>query len=180
MEGGLSEFIEIFNIIYRNTGARPCAPYSQLIDKRTRASAWTVAVMCGINHELTFVRPCHLQRIMPKESKPTRRLTGYRKWEAEIERSERDKPIGSIISEMTSRFGFSERLLEQRALKLWAETVGTNIAEVTIPKSIKDGLLKVTVSNPSWKQELTYLSNDIRTKLNLALGKQVVSSIKFL
>ena len=111
--------------------------------------------------------------------KKRKRLSVYRKWEAETPRRSGIAPLGKVITELVDLLGFEEKLSEQRALSQWTQTVGEKIAQETKPMSMLNGILKVKVSNPAWRQELTFLKEDIRRKLNKELGKKVVSDIKF-
>ena len=113
------------------------------------------------------------------KKKKGKRLLGYRKWVAE--QSPVNKPVsaGRSIGEFIERMGFTERVDEQSAIVCWGKVVGEKIASVGDPKSIKDGILKVKVKDPVWRQELFYLKDEIRKKLNNELGKNVVSDIIF-
>jgi predicted nucleic acid-binding Zn ribbon protein len=63
--------------------------------------------------------------------------------------------------------------------KVWEEVVGEAISESARPSRIKGRRLKVTVSDPIWLQELTFLESDIREKLNGRLGRTAVEKIDF-
>jgi len=66
---------------------------------------------------------------------------------------------------------------QQRALALWAETVGDTISRVSTAKSIANGRLFVEVSNPTWRAELFQRREDIRCRLNTTLGADDVQEI---
>ena len=108
-----------------------------------------------------------------------KRLSGYRKWEAETPRRSGIAPLGKVLTDLVDMLGFEEKLSEQRTLSQWTETVGEKIAKETKPTSMLNGILKVKVSTPAWRQELIFLKENIRRKLNKELGKKVVSDIKF-
>ncbi|NQT35583.1 DUF721 domain-containing protein [bacterium] len=111
--------------------------------------------------------------------KKRKRLSGYRKWEVETPRRSGIAPLGKVLTDLVDLLGFEAKLSEQRALSQWTETVGEKIAKETNPISMLNGILKVKVSTPAWRQELIFLKDDIRRKLNKELGKKVVSDIKF-
>jgi len=63
--------------------------------------------------------------------------------------------------------------------KVWDEVVGEAISESARPSRIRKGRLKVTVSDPIWLQELTFLEAAIREKLNNRLGRKAIDRIEF-
>ncbi len=63
--------------------------------------------------------------------------------------------------------------------KHWQAVVGEAAAAHAKPLWIKDGVLKVGVTEPIWLNELRFASEDIRAALNGALGRQSVRIIEF-
>ena len=86
---------------------------------------------------------------------------------------------GGAIGSLVKLLGCGERIREQKAIILWDSVVGERIAEVARAKAIRRGVLRVEVSDSTWRQELAYLKEDIRAKLNEAVGENVVLDIKF-
>ncbi len=62
---------------------------------------------------------------------------------------------------------------------LWSEAVDSDTAENTTPVQIKDGVLRVAVTNALWLQDLLYQETAIRARLNERLGKELVTRIVF-
>jgi len=115
-----------------------------------------------------------------EEEKPkiNKKRYGYITWEKEAPRISNTRSIGSTFSKLFQHMGMSERIVEQQAVIIWPEVVGKQIANASEAISIKDGILTISVKNPSWKTELKYMKYDICRKLNKTLGKSVVSDIK--
>ncbi|HHE47167.1 MAG TPA: DUF721 domain-containing protein [Bacteroidetes bacterium] len=109
-----------------------------------------------------------------------KRLHGYLKWEREIPRQMKSSDVGSLVSRLMGELGYAERLAEQGAITKWEEVVGEKIAAEAEPRSIKNGVLKVKVKSPAWRQELTFLKDKILGRLNDKIGRTVVSDIRFL
>ncbi len=61
----------------------------------------------------------------------------------------------------------------------WDEVVGAAISKNIRPFRIKNGVLRVTVSDPIWLQELQFIEESIREKLNGKLGRKAVKRIEF-
>ena len=57
--------------------------------------------------------------------------------------------------------------------------VGPSISNNARPSWIKNGALRVRVSDPIWLQELKFLEEDIRRELNETLGREAVKKIEF-
>lgn len=64
-------------------------------------------------------------------------------------------------------------------LRIWEQVTGKVIAEHARPVDFKDGELKVSVTDPIWLQEMIYREPEIREKLDLALGRNIVRKIAF-
>ena len=108
-----------------------------------------------------------------------KRLTGYLKWQSELPHRKNSTLLSSAIDDLTSRLGYRETINAQMAIIVWEEVVGEKIVKVTSPVSIKKGILKVKVKNPTWRNELSYCKEEIRRKLNKAVGEPVVADIRF-
>lgn len=63
--------------------------------------------------------------------------------------------------------------------KVWDEIVGNPISRNAQPLWIKEGRLRVKVSDPIWLQELNFVEGTIREKLNARLGRRAVDRIEF-
>ena len=66
-----------------------------------------------------------------------------------------------------------------RLWDFWAEVVGAAIAERATPLRVRDRVLVVQVSNHTWMQELQFLKEDIRTRLNERLGGDLLRELQF-
>lgn len=63
--------------------------------------------------------------------------------------------------------------------KVWDDVVGPAISRNTRPSWIKNFRLRVKVSDPIWLQELKFVEEDIRERLNKRLGRRAVEKIDF-
>ena len=60
----------------------------------------------------------------------------------------------------------------------WPEIVGADIASNAEPTSLKDGVLRIRTTSPTWATEMSYLATDMKERINRAVGKPVVRDIK--
>lgn len=66
-----------------------------------------------------------------------------------------------------------------RVFEIWDRAVGTQISRVARPQSYQNGRLFVGTIHPSWVTELTFRREEIRNKLNHAIGHELVREIIF-
>ena len=73
----------------------------------------------------------------------------------------------------------TEAYEEYKTLQIWNEVVGEAISKMTTVEKMKDGDLHVKVMNPSWRMELNFRKRDIVTRLNKAIGYEMIRTIIF-
>ena len=84
---------------------------------------------------------------------------------------------GDLVDKMLKGFGLDERLQQYRALIIWEEVVGPQIAARTRPVRIRDGVLEVNVDQPTWMQQLQLMKPKILAQLNAELGKATIKDL---
>jgi len=77
------------------------------------------------------------------------------------------------------RRGMAAKLEENAVLKFWPKAVGRQIAVQTQPDSLRGGTLFVKATSSVWVQQLHFMKDDIRQKLNELNGKDVIKEIRF-
>jgi predicted nucleic acid-binding Zn ribbon protein len=85
----------------------------------------------------------------------------------------------SEIHQIFFRHGLGEEFFEQEPAIIWAAVVGARIARLTQPIWVRDGVLFVEVFSHAAQQELSFLQEEFKQKLNQALGEERVSEIRF-
>ena len=106
-------------------------------------------------------------------------LSERRRWEENLIRQDGVATLGSTIGELVQFLNAEDIIAEQTAIVIWDQVVGEKIAQEAQPKSIKNGILKVKVRNAVWRQELTFMKDDIVKRLNNELDGKFVSEIIF-
>ncbi|WP_166404767.1 DUF721 domain-containing protein [Desulfonema ishimotonii] len=66
-----------------------------------------------------------------------------------------------------------------RIWALWDQAVGPAVAENARPAAFRGDLLIVHVTSSPWVQQLRFLKHEIRSKVNSALGGEMVRDIRF-
>ena len=95
--------------------------------------------------------------------------------------SDRDtmRPLGEIISGLFSGGHLPFSREDCRIWSVWRDAVGPAISRAASPSWIRNGRLRVCVSDSIWLQELAFLEGDIRKKLNTLLGEERIQKIEF-
>ncbi len=87
--------------------------------------------------------------------------------------------FGDSLAGTLKALGLTKRLREYEVLERWPSIVGEKIAAVTEPSRIEDGTLTVHVKRAAWRNELTFLKQDLRKKINEVMGEEIVTEIIF-
>jgi len=96
-----------------------------------------------------------------------------------MEKKDRFTSIKDIISSLLKDPSLPFNPADARIWEVWDEAVGPGIAGHARPSLIRKGLLRVEVSDPIWLQELEFVSEDIREKLNERLGGKRIKKLEF-
>jgi predicted nucleic acid-binding Zn ribbon protein len=94
-------------------------------------------------------------------------------------RKENLLPLKDIITSLLNDPKLPFNPDDGRIWNVWEETVGFAIAQNAQPEWIKSGKLRVRVSDPIWLQELGFVKETIKEKINERLGRKAVETIEF-
>ncbi|MBP7340772.1 MAG: DUF721 domain-containing protein [Smithellaceae bacterium] len=89
------------------------------------------------------------------------------------------EPIGEILYAALKRRGMAVKREESAVFKLWPQATGPQIALQTKPDGWRAGILFVRAASSVWVQQLHFMKEEIRQKLNSLAGKAVVRDIHF-
>jgi len=87
--------------------------------------------------------------------------------------------LKDVISELLGSGALPFDADDARIWKVWDDVVGPAIARNAQPFRIKNRQLRVRVADPIWYQELKFMEESIREKLNQTLGRNAVDKIEF-
>lgn len=85
--------------------------------------------------------------------------------------------LPGLVQESLAGLGLAERLREAEIWRIWPEVVGETLACRARPLRIINGTLTVAVSSAPWMQEIRFMTDMMKKKLNDCLGSDVVSEI---
>ncbi|NLA41157.1 MAG: DUF721 domain-containing protein [Smithella sp.] len=89
------------------------------------------------------------------------------------------QPVGDILLAAMKKRGLAGKLEENSLFKLWPKAVGAKIAAQTCPDGWRAGILFVKTTSSVWVQQLHFMKEDIRKKINELAGKTAVREIHF-
>ncbi len=84
---------------------------------------------------------------------------------------------GDLVDKLLTGFGLDERLHQYKALIIWEDVVGPQIAARTRPVRIREGVLEINVDQPAWMQQLQLMKPKILAQLNAELGKAAIKDL---
>jgi predicted nucleic acid-binding Zn ribbon protein len=96
-----------------------------------------------------------------------------------MEKKDQFTSIKDIISSLLKDPSLPFNPADARIWEVWDEAVGPGIAGHARPSWVRKGLLRVEVSDPIWLQELEFVSEDIRDRLNEKLGGKRIKRLEF-
>ena len=84
---------------------------------------------------------------------------------------------GELVDKLLKGLGLDERLQQYRALIIWEDVVGPQIAARTRPVRIREGILEINVDQPTWMQQLQLMKPKILAQLNAEMGKATIKDL---
>lgn len=88
-------------------------------------------------------------------------------------------PLKDILDGLLSGSNLAFNPADAEIWEIWEEVVGQPIAEHARPSNIRRKKLRVHVSEPIWLQELEFVAETIKEKLNKKLDRNAVEKIIF-
>lgn len=87
--------------------------------------------------------------------------------------------LSGPLDGLLARYDPDGRIRVYRLWDFWDEVVGEAIAQRARPYRLRDGVLMVQVSSHTWMQELQFLKQEIRAKLNAKLEAALITDLHF-
>ena len=88
--------------------------------------------------------------------------------------------LDSVIAEWIRMNDLEKPLLEHRVVEQWADILGPMIARYSQDIVVKDGMLRVRITNAALRQELFEQRFRLIQKLNDAVGGKAIKDIRLL
>ncbi len=89
------------------------------------------------------------------------------------------KPLRSILDDSLKSLGLHGPMKGYSVWGAWREIVGDAVAANARPSVIRNRILFIEVSHPTWVQQLQFLKPTLLGKLNGFLGEPLIEDIRF-
>ncbi len=86
--------------------------------------------------------------------------------------------LGQAISNVLKESGWEEPVERHRALILWDQVVGPQLARHCKAVEIKGETLYVSAANPAWRSEISFQKDDILQAINKNLKTHFLKDIR--
>ncbi|HYA94389.1 MAG TPA: DUF721 domain-containing protein [Thermodesulfobacteriota bacterium] len=92
---------------------------------------------------------------------------------------QKPQPIRSILEKTIKSLEIDVPLKTYSILGAWNEIVGESVAAHSQPHSIRNRILFIDVTHPTWMQQLQFLKPTLLEKVNTFLGESLIEDIRF-
>ncbi|MGA2516409.1 MAG: DUF721 domain-containing protein [Thermodesulfobacteriota bacterium] len=89
------------------------------------------------------------------------------------------QPIRSILEKTIQSLEIDVPLKTYSILGAWNEIVGESVAAHSQPRAIRNRILFIDVTHPTWMQQLQFLKPTLLEKINTFLGESLIQDIRF-
>lgn len=86
--------------------------------------------------------------------------------------------LRDLLNPAGRKLGLGDAVDSGRVFERWNGIVGDDIAAHVRPTSLREGVLRVTASSPTWATEISYLAEDLVRRINAAVGRPLVTELK--
>ena len=88
-------------------------------------------------------------------------------------------PLAAILDQALKKLDLGEAALEARAVMLWSDVVGPQLARATEAQKMQGGTLIVITKSSSWNQELSMQKTTLLRRYRERLGQELIKDIRF-
>lgn len=106
----------------------------------------------------------------------------YKQYEHSLYSLNPDSSIQDITTVLDNYILDSElgkKLKKFSVFNHWEEIVGREISKKAKPQKIFKGILYISVSGPSWANELSMMSEQLIEKINNHIGDEIINKLRF-
>jgi hypothetical protein len=93
--------------------------------------------------------------------------------------TERGARVRGVLQDVLKRIDPDQRLKAFETWTFWNDIVGETLARRAQPTGYRNGVLFVTVKAHAWLQELQFMKDTLRDRLNARLGEPMIRDIYF-
>jgi predicted nucleic acid-binding Zn ribbon protein len=87
--------------------------------------------------------------------------------------------IREAMQSLVRELGIAPKMAQYDVIAAWPDVVGPQIARVTDPQRMENGVLYVAVSTATWRAELSMKRIELVDKINAHIGTRSLHDIRF-
>lgn len=87
--------------------------------------------------------------------------------------------LGAVIDGLTSKLGWNSPLARSELLASWADIVGADTAEHSVPVGIEEGVLTVQCDSTAWATQLRLMRTQVTTHIARQFPAAGIESVRF-
>ena len=87
--------------------------------------------------------------------------------------------IKTALEKLLKNLGAYQVFLEQKVISNWNKIAGSEMSKLCLPLKIENGILWLSVKNPSWRNELLFIKDKLISRANEFIGRSVLKNIIF-
>jgi hypothetical protein len=91
----------------------------------------------------------------------------------------RGAAVRAVLADVLKRIDPEQRLQAFEVWRYWQEEVGATLARRSRPSAFRNGVLVVDVSSHAWIQDLQFIKESVRQRLNTRIGRELIRDIYF-
>lgn len=96
-----------------------------------------------------------------------------------MRRKSNEMSLKEAIEKLMAHYHIEDRYRFEQVKNKWEEIVGKMIAQRTERMSLKNGILYITLSSSTLRQELSFMKADLMKRVNEEASKEIVKEIVF-
>lgn len=96
-----------------------------------------------------------------------------------MRRKSNEMSLKEAIEKLMAHYHIEDRYRFEQVKNKWEEVVGKMIAQRTERMSLKNGILYITLSSSTLRQELSFMKADLIKRVNEEATKDIVKEIVF-
>mgnify|MGYP006292519439 CR=1 FL=1 len=95
-----------------------------------------------------------------------------------MNRDQNEENLGEVIHRLLKAYGLEEGYYAAAVATHWEKLMGPAVARRTGRITIEKGVLKVEVTSPALREELSYAKDKVITAINREIGVRLVKEVE--
>ena len=85
--------------------------------------------------------------------------------------------LGDLLSTLAQDPRYKPKLYQKKIENTWQEMMGVWVSQETRSIRIRDGRLTIRIASSALREELAFMKETIREKVNSALGEEFITEV---